>query len=39
VKVLIVGAVGEARELINRISSGWDITIIDLDQEKLRKYE
>ncbi|MEK9874782.1 MAG: NAD-binding protein, partial [Pelagibacteraceae bacterium] len=37
-KVLIVGAVGEARELINRISSGWDITIIDLDQEKLRKF-
>ena len=37
-KVIIIGAVGEAKELINRISSGWDITIIDLDQEKLRKF-
>ena len=37
-KVIIVGAHGEARELINRVSSGWSISVIDLDQEKLRNF-
>jgi len=35
VKVIIVGAHGEARQLINRISTGWNISVIDMDQEKL----
>ena len=34
-KVIIVGAHGEAKELINRISSGWSISVIDLDQDSL----
>jgi trk system potassium uptake protein TrkA len=38
VKVIIVGAHGEAKELINRISSGWSISVVDLDQEKLRNF-
>tara|TARA_Y100000768_G_scaffold377085_1_gene349884 strand:- start:1043 stop:2446 length:1404 start_codon:yes stop_codon:yes gene_type:complete len=38
VKVIIVGAHGEAKELINRVSSGWSISVIDLDQEKLRNF-
>ena len=37
-KVIIVGAHGEAKELINRVSSGWSISVIDLDQEKLRNF-
>ena len=37
-KVIIVGAHGEAKELINRISSGWSISVVDLDQEKLRDF-
>ena len=37
-KVIIVGAHGEAKELINSISSGWSISVIDLDQEKLRNF-
>ena len=37
-KVIIVGAHGEAKELINRISSGWSISVVDLDQEKLRNF-
>ena len=37
-KVIIVGAHGEAKELINRVSSGWSIAVIDLDQEKLRNF-
>ena len=37
-KVIIVGAHGEAKELINRISSGWSISVIDLDQDKLRNF-
>ena len=37
-KVIIVGAHGEAKELINRVSSGWSISVIDLDQEKLRDF-
>ena len=37
-KVIIVGAHGEAKELINRISSGWSISVIDLDQDKLRSF-
>ena len=36
-KVIIVGAHGEAKELINRISSGWSISVIDLDQDKLNE--
>tara|TARA_A200000113_G_scaffold219235_1_gene227738 strand:- start:1423 stop:2826 length:1404 start_codon:yes stop_codon:yes gene_type:complete len=38
VKVIVVGAHGEAKELINRISSGWSISVVDLDQEKLRNF-
>ena len=38
VKVIIVGAHGEARQLINRISTGWNISVIDMDQEKLRNF-
>ncbi|MDA2970020.1 MAG: TrkA family potassium uptake protein [Actinomycetota bacterium] len=37
-KVIIIGAQGEAKELINRISSGWSVAVIDLDQEKLRNF-
>ena len=37
-KVIIVGAHGEARQLINRISTGWTISVIDMDQEKLRNF-
>ena len=37
-KVIVVGAHGEAKELINRISSGWSISVIDLDQDKLRNF-
>ena len=37
-KVIIVGAHGEARQLINRISTGWNISVIDIDQEKLRNF-
>ncbi len=37
-KVIIVGAHGEAKELINRVSSGWSISVIDLEQEKLRNF-
>ena len=37
-KVIIVGAHGEAKELINRISSGWSISVIDLDQDKLQTH-
>ena len=37
-KVIIVGAHGEAKELINRVSSGWSISVIDLDQEQLRNF-
>jgi len=38
VKVIIVGAHGEAKELINRISSGWSISVVDIDQDKLRNF-
>jgi len=38
VKVIIVGAHGEAKELINRISTGWNISVIDMDQDKLRNF-
>ena len=37
-KVIIVGAHGEARQLINRISTGWNISVIDMDQENLRNF-
>ena len=37
-KVIIVGAHGEAKELINRISTGWNISVIDMDQDKLRNF-
>ena len=37
-KVIIVGAHGEAKELINRISSGWSISVVDINQEKLRNF-
>ena len=32
-KVIIVGAHSEAKQLINRISAGWSISVIDIDQE------
>ena len=34
-KVIIVGAHGEAKELINRFIYGWSISVIDLDQENI----
>ena len=37
-KVIIVGAHGEAKELINRISTGWSVSVIDMDQDKLRNF-
>ncbi len=37
-KVIIVGAHREAKELINRISSGWNVSVIDIDQNRLRKF-
>ena len=37
-KVIIVGAHGEAKELINRISTGWSVSVIDIDQENLRNF-
>ncbi|MDA9641031.1 NAD-binding protein, partial [Candidatus Actinomarina] len=37
-KVIIVGAHGEAKELINRISTGWNVSVIDMDQDKLRNF-
>ena len=37
-KVIIIGAHGEAKELINRISSGWSISVVDIDQDKLRNF-
>ena len=37
-KVIIVGAHGEAKELINRISTGWTVSVIDMDQDKLRNF-
>ena len=37
-KVIIVGAHPEAKELINRISSGWNISVVDIDQEILRNF-
>jgi len=36
VRVIIVGAHAEAKQLINRISAGWEISVIDMDQDKLR---
>jgi len=38
VKVIIIGAHPEAKELINRISSGWNISVVDIDQEVLRNF-
>ena len=37
-KVIIVGAHSEAKQLINRISAGSSISVIDIDQEKLRNF-
>ena len=37
-RVIIIGAHGEAKELINRISAGWSVSIIDMDQDKLRNF-
>ena len=37
-KVIIIGAHPEAKELINRISSGWNISVVDIDQEVLRNF-
>ena len=37
-RVIIVGAHGEAKELINRISTGWSVSVIDIDQENLRNF-
>jgi len=38
VKVIIIGAHTEAKQLINRISAGWDISVIDMDQDQLRNF-
>lgn len=37
-RVIIVGAHGEAKELINRISTGWSVSVIDINQENLRNF-
>ena len=37
-RVIIVGAHAEAKQLINRISAGWEISVIDMDQDKLRNF-
>ena len=37
-RVIIVGAHAEAKQLINRISVGWEISVIDMDQDKLRNF-
>ena len=37
-KVIIIGAHTEAKQLINRISAGWDISVIDMDQDQLRNF-
>jgi len=38
VRVIIIGAHAEAKQLINRISAGWEISVIDMDQDKLRNF-
>ena len=37
-KVLIAGANGIAEQLIQRIGSGWEIAVVDIDQEILREF-
>ena len=37
-KVLIAGANGIAEQLIQRIGSGWEISVVDIDQEILREF-
>ena len=37
-RVIIIGAHAEAKQLINRISAGWEISVIDMDQDKLRNF-
>ncbi len=37
-RVIIIGAHSEAKQLINRISAGWEIALIDMDQDRLRNF-
>ena len=37
-KVLIAGAIGIGEQLIQRIGSGWEISVVDIDQEILREF-
>ena len=37
-KVLIVGANGIAEQLVQRIGTGWDISLVDIDQDVLRDF-
>ena len=37
-RVIIIGAHAEAKQLINRISAGWEVSVIDMDQDKLRNF-
>ena len=36
-RVIIVGAHAEAKQLINRISAGWEISVIDMEAYALAK--
>ena len=37
-KVLIVGANGIAEQLVQRIGTGWDVSLVDIDQDVLRDF-
>ena len=37
-RVIIIGAHAEAKQLINRISAGWEVSVIDMNQDKLRNF-
>ena len=37
-KVIIAGANGIAEQLIQRIGIGWEVSVVDIDQEILRKF-
>ena len=37
-KVIIAGANGIAEQLIQRISIGWEVSVVDIDQEVIREF-
>ena len=37
-KVIIAGANGIAEQLIQRIGIGWEVSVVDIDQEVLREF-